>query len=93
MGIHAVVPNFALFAAKTENSSRRSEIDAELGTEHQRVFQMAGPNDVLEIGQDEEGTPAEIEAMGPFRDRLVILHARCGTQAVVHFAMQVVANR
>jgi hypothetical protein len=55
-----------------------SEVDADLGTEHPRVFEAAraaGLNDGLEVGLDEQGTAAEVEAIGQFDNRLVMLAA------------------
>jgi len=53
-----------------------SEVDAELGTQYQRVPEMAravGLNDVLKVGLDEKRALSEIEAIGQFHDGLVIL--------------------
>lgn len=60
-----------------------SEIDAELGSENKRVLELAsaaGPNDVLQVGLDEQSTPAQVEAIGQFCYCLVILSARCGAK-------------
>ena len=53
-----------------------SEVDAELGTQYQRVPEMAravGLNDVLKVGLDEKRALSEIEAIGQFHDGLVLL--------------------
>ena len=63
-----------------------SEIDAQLGAQHQRIFEMArapSPIDGLEVRLDEEGTLAEVEAVGQFDNRLVIRDAPGGAKGCV----------
>ena len=59
------------------------EVDAELGTQHERVLELAraaGPSDVLQIGLDKVGAVAEIETISRFYYRLAIRNAAVRTK-------------
>jgi len=53
-----------------------SEVNAELRAQHGRVLDMAraaGPKDLLEVRLDEVGVLAQVESIGQFHERLVVL--------------------